>query len=187
MAIVLPYPSLGTGVVDPSKLEANFSELASKFGAITTSDLAASAGIANSQLAAQYQWMAIPLFCTSMTATGVGSSSMVPIYNDGKGAWTVAAINYITPDVGTKTCEARIDLGYWNGTTWTAFDNSTATVITATNNNDGAQGSLSTTGMTTITGSSSPIYALAINITVADAAAGGSLFATVQLKRSITT
>jgi hypothetical protein len=116
MALSVPYPTLGTGLADSTKIDSNFAAVTSKFnGAITNADIATGAAIAVSKLAASYEYITVPIRYTIVGAGGMPPVSTVlgtvPMYNDGKGAWTAAAYSWYCDDVGAQTGKINIKWG----------------------------------------------------------------------------
>lgn len=131
MALVLPNPSLGTSVVDPTALEDNFSAITTKFSqGITTADLSTTAGIGSTQLAQPYQRNSLRVHeigsGSGLVATGGGTglikATLTPIYNDGGGNWTLERVSWVCTDTGAGTGICSVQWGYydsagvWQGT-----------------------------------------------------------------------
>jgi hypothetical protein len=184
MAVTLPYPTLGPGVISDDEINSNFSTLASKFGSITNSDIRANAGVSIDKLSASYEYITIKLFDTATTGTGI--KDFVPIYNDGKGAWTVAGAGYIMSDAGSTSPTFTIIFGYPTDASTTFNTSTTVVAATTPTASDGNYRHANLTlNSTTITPTSNN-ESLALNITGAGTASG-TLWVSVLLKRQIAT
>jgi hypothetical protein len=185
MSLTLPYPTLTTSPATKAEVDSNFTTISSKFGAITNADIASSAAISVDKLSAQYEYTFIQLKDTATTATAA-IKDFVPIYNDGKGAWTVAGASYIMKDAGSTSPTFTIIFGYPTDAS-TTF-NTTTTVVAATTPTASAgnyRHANLTLNATTITPTSNN-ESLALNVTGAGTASG-ALFISVLLKRKIAT
>lgn len=187
MAVTLPYPSLASGaVISHTELNENFSTLANKFGSITNSDVAAAAALSIDKLSASYEYMVVKL---SGATTAAAIVDYVPIFNDGKGSWTVSGVQYVLIDAGSANCAIRIQAGYYTdaSTTWNVTDNITAaTTLTGTD-------ATNYNGTISVTDSSfdpdpgaGDVKSIALSITGAGTASG-NVYVGVMLKRQIKT
>jgi len=204
MSLVLPYPSLGTGVVNPTHIEENFTEIADKInGNIDNSDISTSAGIIITKLAARYQHCVVRLtlkgyydgaaWVGGMDALGIKPESLTPVYNDTKGNWTVNRVCWACSDTGAGTGEVQIQWGYYNAAgAWTSAAGDVLATLPITNGGGGA--GLPNQGNSAVTATAMTFDAnqrsLGINVTTADATALDStldaLTVVVHISRAIT-
>ena len=134
MALTLPNTSLGTGVVNPTALEENFTAIAAKFGSIDNSDISSSAAIGLGKLAGRYDHLLINLridasiLNTAVAGTDADYMAFVPVPDDGDGAWALDSIRWVCKDTGDGLAQVSLHWGYWAaGPTWS----NTATLATA--------------------------------------------------------
>jgi hypothetical protein len=120
-----------------SQIEQNFTDVVSKFNAnITTSDLSASAGITNAQLANSIYEVVCPMTVNSATWTAAADNDIVAVCGlpeDANGtSYTVIAADYLynSPVTAASTgAEFSVVWGYYNGGTWTT----TSTIVSTFN------------------------------------------------------
>lgn len=117
MALTLPYPTLGPGVVNSAEIVSNFSAIATKLSNIDNSDISNNAGIAVSKLSASYEYV-VAVLAHSSAAGGMITTGRVlaacPMYNDSKGAWTAVNYTWHCDNVGAKTGAFDLLWGYYD-------------------------------------------------------------------------
>lgn len=194
MSLTLPNTSLGTGVVDPTPIEENFSSLATKFGNIDNSDIASSAGISLSKLAGRYEHLALQFNVpASFLSAGAGYKAWVPLPDDGKGDWSVVGASYYVEDSGSGDAIVSIEWGYRNASGWQITSTPIATetipnLSVAQDNNNATM----TVDSATLSNSPAQVRSLALRVTTVGTGYGtGStdlrFYCTVFLKRDIST
>ncbi len=190
MSVTLPYPTLAAGaVISADELNQNFSALANKFGTIDNSDIKAAAGISIDKHSASYEYLPISVKLTDGTAA---NDYFVPVYNDGKGDWTVVASQWATADTGTPagTCIYKIEWGVYNGAATPGAFTVASTIDTVPLAGDAlaSQGIDASPATTSLAFGSAGVYrSLRFYISTTDADCGSPIYITLQLKRQIAT
>jgi hypothetical protein len=190
MAVTIPYPTLGTGVVaDSTKIDDNLAAVVNKFGNIDNSDIKSGAGISIDKLSASYEYLPVSVRLTDGTAA---NEHLVPVYNDGKGDWSVVATQWATADTGTPagTCTFKIEWGVYDGAaTPGAFTvASTIDTIALAGTAVASQGVDSGPATSTLAFGGAGVYrALRFYISTVDADCGSPIYITLLLKRQIAT
>lgn len=189
MSLTLTNPTLGPGVVDSTEIDANFSDISSKFGNIDNSDIKSGAGISIDKLSASYEYLPITVRLTDGTAA---NEQLVPVYNDSKGNWTVVATQWATADTGTPagTCVFTIEWGVYNGAATPGAFTVAATIDTVALAGDAiaSQGVDSTPTTATLTFGGAGVYrSLRFYVSTVDADCGSPIYITLLLKRQIAT
>ncbi len=190
MSLSIPYPTLGTGVSDSTKIDSNFSSVTAKFGNITDADIASAAGIAISKLSASYEYLPINVTLTDGTAS---NDVLYPLYNDSKGNWSVVAVQWATIDTGTPTGVIGIQWGVLDGsgTTSIAADFTSAATIDSValvGANIASQGVDASPTTSTLTFGGAGVHrSLRFYMSTTDAAATSPIFVSLLLKRQIAT
>lgn len=192
MSLTLPYPTLGPGVVDPAQLNENFSAIVTKFGNIDNSDIKSGAGASIDKLSASYEYLPITVKITDGTAA---NETLVPLYNDGKGDWSVVAVQWATADTGTNGAGAaiavfKIEWGVYNGAaTLGAFTvASTIDTVALVGDAIASQGVDSSPTTSTLAFGGGGVYrSLRFYISTTDADCGSPIYVTLLLKRQIAT
>jgi hypothetical protein len=146
MAIQLPYPVL-SNPISKSEIEANQAALVAKLGAVTSSDLDATAGLLSTQLAAPYQEMWVRLQARGTWPGGNAILDSFVLPNDAPPAsslWYVDYIMWVCTDIGDGAGTFDIQYGAYNGLgIWTsAATIATATTISGAPANTGFQGNV---------------------------------------------
>lgn len=187
MAVTLPYPTLGPGVIDAAQITANFNAVLSAVSTIDNSDVEDGANLDINKLSASYEYLAVKL--SGATTGAIGTVvDFFPLYDDGKGSWTVVGSNYLLLTGGTTKPAIQLQNGYYtdNTTTWNVLDSITA--ATTMGAGDGATNH--STGTITLTDTSLQLNAnlagIAMFITT-QGVASGTAYVTVHLKRQIAT
>lgn len=198
--VTLPYAIGPTGVITATEIDGNINAIATAVnGNLDTTNIATGAGIVLSQLATIYEYMTIPLRILGPGAgglTGAGyiqHQSCVPLYNDGKGNWTIDRVSWFCNDTGDGTAQIKVQFGYYTGTpTWTATDYTAA--ITLANSSGGAQtpnqGNVAPSVATLAFDTNQRylgIYVIANGVGVINGATAGqdSIVVSVHLKRAV--
>lgn len=183
--VVLPN-TLGPGVVVAASIQANEQALADCInGNLDNTNIRTGAAIDINKLTASYEWLAVPVFAVGALGSA-GYYGLVPMYNDGKGSWTVAAITWACPDMGAKTGTFAVEYGYYDAAgSWVVVAASDTMTITGTGAaNTGGQGTVTLSSLTSLVLNATP-RSLALRIVAGDATAT-NLYVTVHLKRQIT-
>lgn len=191
MSLTLTNPTLA-GVVDATDINENFADVTSKFGNIDNSDIKAAAGIALSKLAASYEYLPISVRLTDGTAA---NEHLVPVYDDGKGNWTVVATQWATADTGTNGAGAAVAVvtiqwGVYNDAATPGAFTSASTIDTIALVGDAlaSQGIDSSPTTTTLTFGAAGVYrSLRFYVSTTDADCGSPIYVTLLLKRQIAT
>ncbi len=184
MALTLPYPSLTTNPATKAEVEGNFTAISAKLGGnLVNADISASAAISVSKLDKSYEYMNVKLYSADVTVTP-GILDYLPLYNDGKGSWSVVGVQYLMDDAGTTGPTFQVLFGYPTDAS-TTFNTTTtvtaATAVTASNGNY-RHASVTVTGATVAPSANNE--GLALKTTVAGVATG-PLHVGVMLKRQI--
>jgi hypothetical protein len=189
MSVTVTNSTLGPGVVDATEINENFADLVSKFGNIDNSDIKSGAGISIDKLSASYQYLPISVRLTDGTAA---NDYYVPVYNDGKGDWTVVATQWATSDTGTPdgTCNFKVEWGVFNGAaTPGAFTVvSTIDTVALAGNAIASQGVDTSPTTTTLAFGGAGVHRmLHFYVSTTDADCGAPIYITLLLKRQIAT
>ena len=189
MAVTLTYPTLTTSPASKAELESNFTTLAQKFGNITNADVASGAGLDIDKLSAQYEYLPISVRLTDGTAA---NDQFVPVYNDGKGNWTVVATQWATADTGTPTgtCILKIEWGVYDEAATPGAFTVAATIDTVAlaGTAIASQGVDTSPTTATLTFGSAGVYrSLRFYVSTVDADCESPIYVTLQLKRKIAT
>lgn len=126
-----------TNPADKTEIEENFTDVVNKFSAnITTSDLSASAGITNAQLANSVYEFVVSMTVSSAMWTAAEDDDIVAVVGlpeDTNGtSYTILAADYLFRGhitAHTSGAEFNVEWGYFNAGTWTMTSE-----IVATNN-----------------------------------------------------
>ena len=190
MAVTLPYPTLGPGIVDAAEINANFSALVTAMTNIGNENIRSGAAISIDKNSASYEYMNVSVVLAGGSAS---NDTLVPIYNDSKGNWTVVSTQWATDDTGAPTGVIGIQWGVLDGTATDTIANnfsSTATVdsVALVGANISSQGIDSSPTTTTLTFGGGGVYrCLRFYMSTTDAAATAPIHITLLLKRQIAT
>ena len=192
MSLTLTNSTLGPGVVDAAKINENFTAVATKFGNIDNSDVKSGAGISVDKLSASYEYLPISIVLTDGTAA---RDVYCPVYNDGKGDWTVVATQWATADTGTNGAGAavavfKVEWGLFNGAATPGAFTVVSTIDTVALVGDAlaSQGIDSSPTTTTLAFGGAGVYRmLHFYVSTTDADCGSPIYVTLQLKRQIAT
>ena len=114
MALTLPYTDL-SGVVDDTKLEADLTAIANKFGSIDNSDIAAGASIATSKLAASNYELVLSAVVQGTDLNSATTAYFlvggIP-YDTQADTYTISAIETLTYAAAAATTAAQYTLLY---------------------------------------------------------------------------
>jgi hypothetical protein len=131
MSLTVTNPVLGTGLADSTKIDQNFADVVSKFGAIDNSDISASAAIDISKLSANNFELIFPLsFSGTPTASGTVPIAVCGVpQDDTTSSYLTTAYDFVCmvpPSAGVNTF--KVEYGSWAVGNWV----SAATVLGAT-------------------------------------------------------
>lgn len=189
MSLSIPNTFTSGTVVDASDVNENFTAVSQKFGNIDNSDIKSGAGISVDKLSAQYQYLPISVRLTDGTAA---NDQLVPVYNDGKGDWTVVATQWATADTGTPagTAVVSIEWGVYNGAATPGAFTAASTIDTVALAGDAIASQGVDTSPTTSTlafGGAGVYRSLRFYVSTVDADCGSPIYVTLLLKRKIAT
>ena len=159
MSLTLTNSTL-SNPADKTEIEENFDDVVDKFSAgITTSDLSASAGITNAQLANSIYEVVLNLQCTDVVWQSADAAGdrlayvSIPGTSSGDGTYTGMSYNWVCTDCGAQTGIFRVEWGYFSSAgAWTVvstpIDDITLVANSAVNDTAGAGGAAFTTVFT---------------------------------------
>jgi hypothetical protein len=193
MAVTIPYPTLGTGVADSTKIDDNNAAIVNKFGNIDNSDIKSGAGISINKLSASYEYMQVNATLDLQVASTIAgppvNNVFIPVYSDGKGDWSVVGGYWATVDTGDPSAVVKADWGVFNGAAAPGAFTSTATIATYTlvGANIASQG-LATINTSTLAFGGAGVYRfLRFYVSTNDADASTVCSVSLTLKRQIAT
>jgi hypothetical protein len=194
MALTLPYPTLGPGVVDEDQLNSNNTTFASKFGNIDNADIKALAGILTSKLAADnYEIVLSTSLHGTEINTNAGTASYYVVgsipYDTTNTTYTVSAIDTMSYAAAARTA-AVFTLFYGTAAQYIA---GTATTIKAGISTGAGAATFTGTAISSFTtsittSSTAPSYfILDVTTTGVSWAANDSFGISIKLKKALRT
>jgi hypothetical protein len=168
LSLTITNPTL-TNPADKTEIEENFDDVVDKFnGGITTSDLSASAGITNAQLANSVYEFVLNMTVTADFWTAAEDNDLAAFAglpeDTNNTSYTIIAADYVYRGhvtAATSGAEFSVQWGYFNAGTWTT----TSTIVSTTNFTTGSATSVSanlTLNTTTVTTSTTNRHFFAV-------------------------
>jgi len=196
-ALTVTYPTL-SNPADKAEIEANFNATEAVVNNLDNSNIAATAGIANSKLDANDYEFVMNLEVKPTTAVAPGVSATIPIAvcglpgttTDGAAYTVLSGTWYITDDgtlAGTTTF--NVELGYGGaGPNWTQVGADIVSATSITGSGENQQSGALAINTSAITLHASTQYFLALFLTVIDATALNTAYShldiTLKLRRT---